>query len=126
MACPEIVHLFDAMRMDARGRLTSFERTLHSRFGDPRVYETKQVEQVRAESKTQSHTQSPETSQLLKDAYLAQAKRNREKHTERMTKFRSYPSTSSHLVSRAKQAPRTLQPPSQQTAAQPESDSSPP
>ena len=59
MACPEIVHLFDAMRMNARGRLTSFERTLHSRFGDPRVYETKQVEQ---ESKTQSHTQSPETS----------------------------------------------------------------
>ena len=33
MACPEIVHLFDAMRMDARGRLTHFERTLNSRFG---------------------------------------------------------------------------------------------
>ena len=122
MACPEIVHLVNAMRMDARGRLTNFERTLHSRFGDPRVYETKQVEQVRADPKTRSS----EVSHLLKDAYLDQAKRNREKHAERMTKFRSYPSTSSHLVSRAKQAPRTLQHPSQQTAAHPESDSSPP
>ena len=114
MSCPEIVDLFEAMKIDTRGKLDLFERNLQSKFGDPRVYESQRVEQHRMEART-LHSKSRESSKLLEDAYTRQMQKNRETHAKRMLKFRNYPASASRPESRAASSSeiRTPAPPEQ-------------
>jgi hypothetical protein len=98
MACSEIVDLVQAMRIDTRGRLNTFERNLQSRFGDPRVYEAEREAQARMEAQT-VHAKSRQTSKLLQNAYDTQLQKNRAKHIARMAKFRNCHAASSRLQS---------------------------
>ena len=121
-----MVDLFNAMRVDTRGKLATYTRNLQSRFGDPRVYEAQREEQARMEAAT-VHRKSRETSRLLENAYVKQTQENRRKHAERMSKFRNYRAEALPPQSQGNEAAvRNSAPPEQESLAQPKPDSSPP
>lgn len=83
MSCPEIVHLYNAIRTDTNQRMGDYIQRLQSRYGDPRVYRVQQQE-MRQEEAAVMHAGSRRNESLLEDAYKAQVAKNRKAHEERL------------------------------------------
>ena len=83
MSCPEIVHLYNAIRTDTNLRMGDYIAKLQSRYGDPRVYQAQQQEMLQEQAAVM-HAGSRRKETILEDAYNAQVMKNRKTHEERL------------------------------------------
>ena len=85
MSAPEFTAAFDAMRAQTRANLEGYFVSLQQRFGDPAVYERELHERAAQEARV-VHAEKTKTAELLRDAYVARAMKNREAHNARIAK----------------------------------------
>ena len=117
MACPEVVELINAVRINGQCRLNNLEQALRPLKELPLPAHRQPL--PREVNSDQIAKEAEHVSLLLSEAYVKQAQRNRDSHGKRMTKYQSYPAPSSRPVSQAEPAPHTRAPlPGQPAAAQ--------
>lgn len=85
MACPEIYEWGLASRQMQSATFNNYITKLQSRYGDPRQY-AQQAEAMRKEEAALLFEESRQRENLLRDAYVRTAVRNRHAHEERINK----------------------------------------